>query len=79
MPNGTCSNVFPVFFATCSSPALAPLDDNEERHCNSKPDEACRYECILVAHVKPRGDPISLQGYASTCSGEIDISTYNSK
>jgi hypothetical protein len=60
MPN-TSDNVFPIFFATRSSPALPPLDNNEESHCYSKPDEARGYECILVAHVKPRCDPISLQ------------------
>lgn len=74
MPKGTSSNIFPIFFATRSSPALPPLDNNEERHCDGKPNEACRYECILVTHMKPRRDPVSLQDHTSTCYGGAILS-----
>jgi hypothetical protein len=79
MPNGTISNISPISFTTRYSPALSQLDNNEESHRNSKPDEAYRYKCILVTHVKPRGDPISLQEYASKCHAEVNVSTYNSE
>lgn len=65
MPKGAISNISPISFATRYSPALSPLDYNEESHCYSKPDETCRYERVLITHVKPRGDPISLQEHAS--------------
>jgi hypothetical protein len=65
MPKGAISNISPISFTTRYSPALSPFDNNEESHCYSKPDEACRYERVLITHVKPRGDSISLQQHAS--------------
>lgn len=60
MLEATTSDIRPIPFSTRDAPVLSPPNDDKERQRNREPDERGGNERILVPHVEPWRDTISL-------------------